>query len=157
VKGFRRLRLIAWREYLSYVRTVGFWLSMALMPLGLALGVTLPGLMERAAPQQTVAIIDLTGQGYAPRLVAALREREERDALLALRMAALAAADPMARRPSATPSSGAACLPLAGPSPNARPAPLWRSPRPPCSSRPRRRRPPGPPPRPGSRPRSAPT
>ena len=29
----RRLLKIALREYLAYVRTVGFWLSMCLMPL----------------------------------------------------------------------------------------------------------------------------
>jgi ABC-2 type transport system permease protein len=92
--GVRRLALIAWREYLSYVRTVGFWLSMALMPIGLTLGATLPGLMERAAPQQTLAIIDLTGLDYGPRLAAALRERDQRATVTAMRLAAVVGGDP---------------------------------------------------------------
>jgi ABC-type Na+ efflux pump permease subunit len=94
MKGLRRLIHIATREYLSYVRTVGFWLSMALMPIGLTLGVALPGLMDRAAPQQTMAIVDLTGRDYAPRLEIALRERDARATVLAMRMAAVGSAGP---------------------------------------------------------------
>ena len=38
-----RLLKIAVREYLAYVRTVGFWLSLCLTPVGLAIGFAGPG------------------------------------------------------------------------------------------------------------------
>jgi ABC-type Na+ efflux pump permease subunit len=37
-----RLLRIALREYLSYVRTVGFWLSLALLPVILSAAVGIP-------------------------------------------------------------------------------------------------------------------
>lgn len=91
-----RLLLIARREYLSYVRTVGFWLSMTLAPLGLALGIMAPGLMERASTPATAAIVDLTGKGYAARIERVLAEQQGRAAAQALRQAALAAGGPSA-------------------------------------------------------------
>jgi ABC-2 type transport system permease protein len=69
-----RILRIAWREYVSYVRTVGFWLSLCAMPL-LIYGVTaLPGLMERTTPPPRLAIVDLTGQGLGGTLRSALEE-----------------------------------------------------------------------------------
>ncbi len=94
MNGFRRFRLIAWREYLSYVRTVGFWLSMLLMPIGLSLAILLPTLLERSAPTQTLAVVDLTGRGYAPRLAAALEDADARATVAAMRIAAVTAAGP---------------------------------------------------------------
>jgi ABC-2 type transport system permease protein len=68
----RRLLKIARREYIAYIRTVGFWLSMLLMPLGLAVAGAAPMLMDRSAPAPTLAVIDLGAEGYgqaiAPRL-----------------------------------------------------------------------------------------
>ena len=67
-----RLLRIARREYGAYVRTIGFWLSMCLMPAGLIAAIAAPMLMERSAPVLSVALIDLTGRGYAARLTPAL-------------------------------------------------------------------------------------
>ena len=60
----RRLWIIAVREYLSYARTGGFWLSLALMPMAMAMGAFLPGMLDRAAPTRNLTIVDLTGGGY---------------------------------------------------------------------------------------------
>ena len=59
----RRLLKIATREYVSYIRTVGFWLSMCLMPILLGAGAAIPAMMDRAAPTHTLAIVDHTGHG----------------------------------------------------------------------------------------------
>lgn len=70
-----RLLRIAWREYVAYVRTIGFWLSMILMPVGLLVAAGAPMLLERSAPVPTLAVIDLGGRDFAriikPRLEAA--------------------------------------------------------------------------------------
>lgn len=60
-----RLLAIAWREYLAYIRTLGFWLSMLLMPIGLFVAGGAPLLLERSAPVPTLAVVDLSGQGFA--------------------------------------------------------------------------------------------
>lgn len=69
-----RLLRIAWREYVAYVRTLGFWLSMILMPVGLFVAAGAPMLLERSAPVPTLAVIDLSGHDFAktikPRLQA---------------------------------------------------------------------------------------
>ena len=69
-----RLLRIAWREYVAYIRTIGFWLSMILMPVGLFVAAGAPMLLERSAPVPTLAVIDLSGQDFArtirPRLEA---------------------------------------------------------------------------------------
>ena len=67
-----RLLRIAAREYLSYVRTVGFWLSLVAMPLVLSASLAIPSLMDRTAPPTRLAIIDLTHQGYGAALAARL-------------------------------------------------------------------------------------
>lgn len=73
-----RILRIAWREYISYVRTVGFWLSLCAMPL-LIYGVTaLPGMMERTTPPPRLAIVDLTGQGLGGELRRALADDDGR-------------------------------------------------------------------------------
>lgn len=59
-----RLLRIAWREYVAYVRTLGFWLSMILMPVGLFVAAGAPMLLERSAPIQTLAVVDLSGHGF---------------------------------------------------------------------------------------------
>ncbi len=63
-----RLLRIAGREYAAYVRTVGFWLSMGLMPVGLILAVFASTQAGSVAPTPTLAIVDLTGHGYAAKL-----------------------------------------------------------------------------------------
>jgi len=62
----RRLLKIAAREYGAYVRTVGFWLSMLLMPAIGAAAISAPALMERNAPTAVLAVLDQSGQGLAP-------------------------------------------------------------------------------------------
>ena len=71
-----RILRIAWREYISYVRTVGFWISLCAMPLALYGVTALPGLMERTTPPPRLAIVDLTGQGLGGALKAALADDE---------------------------------------------------------------------------------
>ena len=67
-----RLLKIAAREYLAYVRTFGFWLSMCLMPLGFILAFGAPAMMARSTPPQRLAVIDLTGQDYASAIAEAI-------------------------------------------------------------------------------------
>lgn len=69
-----RLLQIARREYVSYVRTVGFWLSLCLMPLVLGVSVTIPAMMDKAAPVPRLAIVDLSGEGLGAALIAALQD-----------------------------------------------------------------------------------
>lgn len=59
-----RVLLIARREYVAFVRTVGFWLSICLMPLGLVAVIVFTGMAAKSAPTPTLAIADFTGAGY---------------------------------------------------------------------------------------------
>ena len=70
-----RLARIAAREYLSYVRTLGFWLSLCMMPLALSASLFIPQLMDRGAPAQRIAVVDLTGEHLAGPLIAELTDR----------------------------------------------------------------------------------
>ena len=92
----RRLIKIALREYLSYVRTVGFWLSMSLLPVGLAAGIMIPGMMERTAPVRTLGVLDLTGRGLGADVVRALADQDAQSAAQAMRMAVTTAEGPAA-------------------------------------------------------------
>ena len=67
-----RLLRIAIREYFAYVRTAGFWLSLLLTPLGLSVGFVAPVMLARSAPPARIAVVDLTGQGYAAEIARAL-------------------------------------------------------------------------------------
>jgi ABC-2 type transport system permease protein len=68
-----RFLKIAAREYLAYVRTLGFWLSMGLMPLFFALTFGAPAMMARTTPPPRLAVIDLTAGGYAPAIADAVK------------------------------------------------------------------------------------
>lgn len=68
-----RLLKIARREYLAYVRTAGFWLSLCLTPLGLAIGLVGPAMLMRSAPPPRIAVVDLTGDGYRTAIEQALK------------------------------------------------------------------------------------
>ncbi len=59
-----KLLQIAGREYMAFIRTVGFWLSICLMPLGLFVAIYATGMAAKSAPAPKLAIIDLTGAGY---------------------------------------------------------------------------------------------
>lgn len=60
----RAIYLIARREYLSYVATWGFWLSLLSVPLFMVLGASIPFLVESSQPTRYYVVIDETGQGY---------------------------------------------------------------------------------------------
>ena len=62
-----RLLRIAAREYLSYVRTVGFWLSLVVMPLALSASLTIPSMMDRTAPPTRLAVDRLDSPGLSAR------------------------------------------------------------------------------------------
>ncbi|HEY5070774.1 MAG TPA: ABC transporter permease [Caulobacteraceae bacterium] len=62
----RRLARIAVREYLAYVRTPGFWLSILLLPLGLAAYAFAPVVMAKSTPIPNFAVADFTGRNLAP-------------------------------------------------------------------------------------------
>lgn len=61
----RRLLLIARREYLAYVRTVGFWLSLFALPLVAVGSGFFVASMENAGEVRSVAVLDLTGTDAA--------------------------------------------------------------------------------------------
>ena len=88
----RRLLIIAGREYMSYVRTAGFWLSLALAPLGLVVGVAIPLFMDRAEQGSVVTLVDLTGSDYAARLRARLQQDARENDIFAMRTLAMTAA-----------------------------------------------------------------
>ncbi|TGY90372.1 ABC transporter permease [Marinicauda algicola] len=75
----RAIYLIARREYLSYVATWGFWLSLLSVPLFMVLGASIPFLVESSQPTRYYVVIDETGQGYDAIVQDGLeRERRER-------------------------------------------------------------------------------
>ena len=61
----RAILLIARREYLSYVATVGFWLSLLAVPIFAVIGGSIPALIESSQPTRYYAVIDETGQNLA--------------------------------------------------------------------------------------------
>src|SRR5665213_2473151 len=67
-----RLLRIAWREYLAYVRTPGFWLSILLLPVGISTYALAPMLMARSTPTAQVAVVDFSGRGLEAPVGAAL-------------------------------------------------------------------------------------
>ncbi len=68
----RKTLLIAKREYLAFVRTIGFWISLFTLPLLIAAVIAVPILMRQTAPVKTlsVAVLDLTGENLAPKMTA---------------------------------------------------------------------------------------
>ena len=69
----RALRIAA-REYVAFVRTVGFWLSICLMPLGLVGVMFFSGIAAHSAPTPKLAIVDFTGADYGAALTRVARE-----------------------------------------------------------------------------------
>lgn len=67
--------LIARREYLAFVKTVGFWLSLLTLPLLMVGSAFIPVMMARngEAPR-SVAVLDLSGQNLTPELEAMIRD-----------------------------------------------------------------------------------
>ncbi len=68
-----RMLKIARREYLSYLRTPGFWISLCVAPLFLGFAVLGgPKLVESTAPPPRLAVVDLTRSGFEAALRPAL-------------------------------------------------------------------------------------
>lgn len=59
----RAIYLIARREFLSYVATWGFWLSLLSVPMFMALGFGMPILIENSQPTRYYVLVDETGGG----------------------------------------------------------------------------------------------
>ncbi|MFW6412801.1 MAG: ABC transporter permease, partial [Oceanicaulis sp.] len=80
----RATYLIARREYLSYVATWGFWLSLLAVPIFAVIGGAVPALIEGSQPVRYFTVIDETGRGL-DRVIAqeldAQRRAEVRDRL----------------------------------------------------------------------------
>ena len=73
----RAAYLIARREYLSYVATWGFWLSLLAVPIFATIGGVTPALIQSSQPVRYFAVIDETGQGL-DRLVEQARLEQRR-------------------------------------------------------------------------------
>ncbi len=71
-----RLARIAWREYLAYIRTLGFWLSIILLPGGLFLYVLGPMAVQRSTPVGEIAVADFTGRNFTADIATALKSRD---------------------------------------------------------------------------------
>jgi ABC-2 type transport system permease protein len=67
-----RLLRIARREYLAYVRTPGFWLSLLLLPVGLSTIAIAPLAMKHSSPTPQLAVADFTGEGMTAAVKRAL-------------------------------------------------------------------------------------
>jgi ABC-2 type transport system permease protein len=67
-----RLLKIAGREYLAYVRTFGFWLSLLLLPVGLTMVALAPTAVANSAPVPLVTVVDLTTRGLGAAVEKAL-------------------------------------------------------------------------------------
>ena len=65
----RNIYLVARREFLEYVRTKMFWLSVLIVPFIIVLALVLPVLLERKKPVRTYAIVDYSGK-FAERFLA---------------------------------------------------------------------------------------
>ncbi len=92
----RRLIKIALREYLSYVRTVGFWLSMAGLPVIIGIAIMAPTLIARSVPAPKMAIIDLSGRNLTPVIIKEFERQQSVRVAKAMAASATAAAGPKA-------------------------------------------------------------
>ncbi len=72
-----RLLRIAAREYFSYLKTPGFWLSLLIAPVAGAIGGYGPILADRSAPTRTMTIADLTTTRSGPAVAAVIRARAD--------------------------------------------------------------------------------
>lgn len=74
-----RTLLIAHREVMAYVKTVGFWLSLLSLPFFAVLGGFMPTLLKRAEPVQNYILVEEAGPTASSGLAAAVREALEKD------------------------------------------------------------------------------
>lgn len=73
----RKTFLIAKREYLAFVRTVGFWLSLVTLPLMICAIISVPILLRTTAPKDvmSVAVLDLSGENLGSQVAASVRQQ----------------------------------------------------------------------------------
>jgi ABC-2 type transport system permease protein len=76
----RAIFLIARREYLSYVATWGFWLSLLAVPVFAAIGAGVPAMIEGSQPVRYFSVVDETGRGLDA-MVRARLDAERRGAV----------------------------------------------------------------------------
>lgn len=93
----RAIYLIARREYLSYVATWGFWLSLASVPLFMLVGAAIPALVQSAQPVRHYVIIDETGTGLDGAIQRFIEREGREQTRAALEAAALVSADAQTR------------------------------------------------------------
>jgi ABC-2 type transport system permease protein len=92
--SLNRLRLIAIREFLSYLRTPGFWLSLMIGPIAASFGAVAPAMMHQAAPTPVLTVVDLSETGAASTIAAALNGPKPLALLVGPPAAAATAASP---------------------------------------------------------------
>lgn len=87
----KRIALIAQREVLAYVKTVGFWLSLLSLPVFAVLGGMMPVLLKRAEPVQQYVILDESpdSRGLAAEVRALLEQDYQDSAAASLGLAAV--------------------------------------------------------------------
>lgn len=95
---FRSIFLIARREYLSYVATWGFWLSLASVPFFMVIGASIPALIQSSQPVRHYVVIDQTGTGLDNVVQAALERERREQTRAALEAASLMVADQTRRQ-----------------------------------------------------------
>jgi len=93
----RAIYLIARREYLSYVATWGFWLSLASVPLFMLVGAAIPALVQSAQPVRHYVIIDETNSGLDTVIQASIERERREQTRAALEAAAQVSADSQTR------------------------------------------------------------
>lgn len=93
----RAIYLIARREYLSYVATWGFWLSLASVPLFMLVGASIPALLQSAQPVRHYVIIDETARGLDDAIQASIERERREQTRAALEAAARISADAQTR------------------------------------------------------------
>jgi ABC-2 type transport system permease protein len=84
----REIWLVAFREYLSYVRAWGFWLGLLMTPLFMFLGIALPQMIEKNQPIRYYTVISDTPD-FAQALAARI-DRERADEARAILLGAIA-------------------------------------------------------------------
>ena len=75
--NMRRVLLLARRDFLGYVKTIGFWITVLSPFLGIGFGLLASTLSINSEPVRYVSVLDESGQ-YEPRVVAKIAERQVR-------------------------------------------------------------------------------
>jgi ABC-2 type transport system permease protein len=88
--------IIAQREFMSYARTAGFWLTVLLPLLAGGLGFFAPQIIEGASQDRALAVVDLTGENLGPRVQTRLLEQADSRTARAMESVATASAGPEA-------------------------------------------------------------